>query len=181
MKNSDIVCLTDYKYRPVSMEILKALPEDDNRDIANWLGNFPFNNSLIMYQYYSDFFLLQEIFGSCRDSPNVVRESAVLITCTWFVQISCSTLSWLADAWASTNFSESRCNILKGQLTLLVESTPSRYAQIFFTCIYSLLGAHARFSSRTPDKPCVCVSQQSSKFCNSAAGSLECSGKVHLA
>uniref|UniRef100_A0A131YE57 CCR4-NOT transcription complex subunit 1 n=1 Tax=Rhipicephalus appendiculatus TaxID=34631 RepID=A0A131YE57_RHIAP len=36
MKNSDIVCLTDYKYRPVSMEILKALPEDDNRDIANW-------------------------------------------------------------------------------------------------------------------------------------------------
>lgn len=36
MKNSDLVCLTDYKYRPVSMEILKALPEDDNRDISNW-------------------------------------------------------------------------------------------------------------------------------------------------
>ncbi|XP_075733812.1 CCR4-NOT transcription complex subunit 1 isoform X1 [Rhipicephalus microplus] len=36
MKNSDIVCLIDYKYRPVSMDILKALPEDDNRDIANW-------------------------------------------------------------------------------------------------------------------------------------------------
>lgn len=36
IKNSDIVCLTDYKYRPVSMEILKALPEDDNRDVSNW-------------------------------------------------------------------------------------------------------------------------------------------------
>ncbi|KAG0416949.1 hypothetical protein HPB47_006047 [Ixodes persulcatus] len=35
IKNSDIVCLTDYKYRPVSMEILKALPEDDNRDVSN--------------------------------------------------------------------------------------------------------------------------------------------------
>ncbi|XP_064466564.1 CCR4-NOT transcription complex subunit 1-like isoform X2 [Ornithodoros turicata] len=36
LKNSDIVCLTDYKYRPVQVDILKALPEDDNRDIANW-------------------------------------------------------------------------------------------------------------------------------------------------
>lgn len=61
LKNSDIVCLTDYKYRPVQVDILKALPEDDNRDIANWksldlIETLLSLSELVQYSHVHDLF-----------------------------------------------------------------------------------------------------------------------------
>uniref|UniRef100_T1ISW7 CCR4-NOT transcription complex subunit 1 n=1 Tax=Strigamia maritima TaxID=126957 RepID=T1ISW7_STRMM len=36
LKNSDVFCFADYIYHAVAVDILKAPPEDDNRDIATW-------------------------------------------------------------------------------------------------------------------------------------------------
>lgn len=36
LKNSDLLCLLDYNCHTVVTDILKAPPEDDNRDISNW-------------------------------------------------------------------------------------------------------------------------------------------------
>ncbi|XP_050527108.1 CCR4-NOT transcription complex subunit 1-like isoform X2 [Daktulosphaira vitifoliae] len=36
LQNSDIFCFADYPYRSISIDLLKVIPETDNKDINNW-------------------------------------------------------------------------------------------------------------------------------------------------
>ncbi|XP_050435609.1 CCR4-NOT transcription complex subunit 1 isoform X4 [Adelges cooleyi] len=36
LQNSDVFCFADYPYRSVSIDLLKVIPEADNKDINNW-------------------------------------------------------------------------------------------------------------------------------------------------
>ncbi|XP_050542433.1 CCR4-NOT transcription complex subunit 1-like [Daktulosphaira vitifoliae] len=36
LQNSDVFCFADYPYRSVSVDLLKVIPEADNKDINNW-------------------------------------------------------------------------------------------------------------------------------------------------
>lgn len=39
LMNPDVFCFADYPCHTVAIDILKAPPEDDNREIATWYGN----------------------------------------------------------------------------------------------------------------------------------------------
>jgi len=36
LKNSDVFCLADFPHRAVVMDMLKNLPDDENKDIIVW-------------------------------------------------------------------------------------------------------------------------------------------------
>jgi CCR4-NOT transcription complex subunit 1 len=36
LKNPDVFCFADFPYHPVTIEILKTPPDEENRDIATW-------------------------------------------------------------------------------------------------------------------------------------------------
>lgn len=42
LQNSDIFCFADYPHRSVSLDLLKEIPEVDNKNIANWYENTNF-------------------------------------------------------------------------------------------------------------------------------------------
>lgn len=36
LKNPDVFCFADYKYHPVGIDMLKSVPENDNKDVSTW-------------------------------------------------------------------------------------------------------------------------------------------------
>lgn len=65
MKNNDVFCLADYPYRATTLDSLKSLPDDENRDIAIWLVCYNFFVSFQVCELF-DRTSLMESFKVCE-------------------------------------------------------------------------------------------------------------------